>query len=57
MEKCSRETKAGKLEVPYEAKLKPVVDAIVENLETRDEVGANVAITLECKCVLDSWGG
>ncbi len=57
MEKFSRETKAGKLEGTYDAKFKPVVDAIVENFETRDEVGANVAITLEGKSVLDIWGG
>ncbi len=57
MESFSRETKAGKLEGSYDTKFKPVVDAIVENFETRDEVGANVAITLEGKTVLDIWGG
>ncbi|MBO6677316.1 serine hydrolase domain-containing protein [Parvibaculum sp.] len=57
MEKLSRETKAGALHGTYDTKFKPVVDAIVENFETRDEVGANVAITLEGKPVLDIWGG
>ncbi|MCF8470685.1 MAG: beta-lactamase family protein [Parvibaculum sp.] len=56
-EQFSRETKAGTLEGSYDPKFKPVVDAFVENFETRDEVGGNVAITLEGKTVVDIWGG
>lgn len=57
MENFSRETKAGKLEGTFDPKFKPVVDAIVENFEKHDEVGANTTITLEGKTVLDIWGG
>ena len=48
-ETLSKDTKAGKIEGSYDPKFKPVVDAFIENCETRDEVGANVAITLEGK--------
>ena len=57
MESLSKETKAGVLQGSYDAKFKPVVDAFVENFEKHDEVGANVAITLEGKTVVDLWGG
>ena len=57
MENFSYETKAGSLQGSYDAKFKPVVDAFVENFEKHDEVGANVAITLEGKTVVDLWGG
>ncbi|ABS63004.1 beta-lactamase [Parvibaculum lavamentivorans DS-1] len=56
-ETLSRDTKAGKVEGTYDAKFKPVVDAFIENCETRGEVGANVAITLEGKTIVDIWGG
>ncbi|PKQ08089.1 MAG: esterase [Alphaproteobacteria bacterium HGW-Alphaproteobacteria-11] len=56
-ETLSKDTKAGKIEGTYDPKFKPVVDAFIENCETRDEVGANVAITLEGKTVVDIWGG
>ncbi|MEQ8282203.1 MAG: serine hydrolase domain-containing protein [Parvibaculum sp.] len=56
-ETLSRDTKAGKVEGTYDPKFKSVVDAFIENCETRDEVGANVAITLEGKTVVDIWGG
>ncbi|MEX0838344.1 MAG: serine hydrolase domain-containing protein [Parvibaculum sp.] len=56
-ETLSRETRAGKVEGSFDAKFKPVVDAFIENCETRGEVGANVAITLEGKTVVDIWGG
>lgn len=57
MENFSKETKAGSLHGSYDAKFKDVADAFIENFETRDEVGANVAITLEGKTVVDIWGG
>ncbi|MDO8290899.1 MAG: serine hydrolase domain-containing protein [Parvibaculum sp.] len=55
--KFSRETKAGLLEGEYDPKFKGVVDAFVENYEKNDEVGANVALTLEGKTLVDLWGG
>ena len=56
-ETLSRETAAGKLEGSYDPKFKSVVDAFVENFERRDEVGANVVLTLEGRTVVDIWGG
>ncbi|MGV8997736.1 MAG: serine hydrolase domain-containing protein [Parvibaculaceae bacterium] len=55
--KFSRETKAGLLEGEFDPKFKGVVDAFVENYEKNDEVGANVALTLEGKTLVDLWGG
>lgn len=55
--KFSRETKAGLLEGEYDPKFKGVVDVFVENYEKNDEVGANVALTLEGKTLVDLWGG
>lgn len=55
--RVSIETKAGRIEGEYDPKFKAVYDAFVENFETRDEVGANAAITLEGKTVVDLWGG
>ena len=53
----SRETSAGKVEGICDPKFKGVAEAFVENFEKRDEVGANVCITLEGKTVVDLWGG
>lgn len=53
----SRETKAGLVEGQFDPKFKGVVEAFVENFESRDEVGANVALTLEGKTLVDLWGG
>ncbi|MES1991525.1 MAG: serine hydrolase domain-containing protein [Pseudomonadota bacterium] len=55
--KFSRETSAGLLEGEYDPKFKGVVDVFVENYEKNDEVGANVALTLEGKTLVDLWGG
>ncbi len=57
MENLSKKTKAGTLHGTYDPKFRPVVDAFVENFEKHDEVGANVAITLEGRTVVDLWGG
>jgi CubicO group peptidase (beta-lactamase class C family) len=57
LEKFSRETKAGHVEGAFDTKFKGVVDAFVENFESRDEVGASVALTLEGKTLVDLWGG
>ncbi|HEY4344922.1 MAG TPA: serine hydrolase domain-containing protein [Parvibaculum sp.] len=56
-ENVSRETRAGKIEGQYDPKFKGVYEAFIENFETRDEVGANVAITLDGETVVDLWGG
>ena len=55
--KFSLETNAGLLEGEYDPKFKGVVDAFVENYEKNDEVGANVALTLEGRTLVDLWGG
>tara|TARA_R110000868_G_scaffold81337_3_gene230273 strand:+ start:1231 stop:2454 length:1224 start_codon:yes stop_codon:yes gene_type:complete len=57
LQNFSKETKAGLIEGQYDPKFKSVVDAFVENCESRDEVGANVALTLEGKTLVDIWGG
>jgi len=57
LETLSRDTTAGRIEGRYDPRFKPVVDAFVENFETRDEVGAGVAVTLEGRTVVDLWGG
>lgn len=57
LEKFSRETKAGLVEGEIDPKFKGVAEAFVENFEKRDEVGANVAVTLEGKTLVDLWGG
>lgn len=57
LQNFSRETKAGLVEGQFDPKFKGVVEAFVENFETRDEVGANVALTLEGQTLVDLWGG
>tara|TARA_R110000824_G_scaffold118960_11_gene271810 strand:- start:19607 stop:20827 length:1221 start_codon:yes stop_codon:yes gene_type:complete len=57
LEKFSRETSAGLVEGEIDPKFKGVAEAFVENFEKRDEVGANVAVTLEGKTLVDLWGG
>ena len=56
-ERLSKDTTAGRMEGEYDPKFKGVVGAFIENFEKRDEVGANVAITLEGRAVVDLWGG
>jgi CubicO group peptidase (beta-lactamase class C family) len=53
----SIETKAGKIEGRCDEKFMGVVDAFVTNFESRGEVGASCALTLEGKTVVDLWGG
>ena len=57
LQNFSKETKAGLVEGRYDPKFKSVVDAFVENCESRDEVGANVALTLGGQTLVDIWGG
>jgi len=56
-ETFEKETAAGRIEGSFDPKFREVVDAFVENFEARDEVGANVTITLEGRTVVDLWGG
>lgn len=53
----SIETSAGLVEGICEPKFNAVRDAFVANFEKRGEVGANVALTLEGKTLVDLWGG
>ena len=53
----SESTPGGKVSGVCDEKFAGVVEAFVENLTARDEVGANVAITLEGEKVVDLWGG
>ena len=57
MQKISVSTKAGLVEGFVDARFKAVADAFVENFESRGEVGASCAITLEGKPLVDLWGG
>lgn len=50
-------TRAGTVEGFYDTKFEAVYAAFIENFESRDEVGASVAVTLEGKCLVDLWGG
>ncbi len=55
--RISIDTPAGKVEGVCDEKFARVTEAFVENFAARDEVGANVTITLEGETVVDLWGG
>ncbi len=55
--KISESTPGGTVSGVCDKKFAGVVEAFVENLTSRDEVGANVAITIEGEKVVDLWGG
>ncbi len=57
MQPISRTTKTGTIEGHADPRFAAVVDAFAENFDSRDEVGASCAITLEGKPVVDIWGG
>jgi CubicO group peptidase (beta-lactamase class C family) len=57
MKTISLTTKAGTVEGFCDTKFSGLIDAFVQNFETRGEVGASCAITLEGKTVVDLWGG
>lgn len=57
MQAVSVKTKAGMVEGTCDPKFAGVVDAFVANFETRGEVGASCALTLEGKTLVDIWGG
>jgi CubicO group peptidase (beta-lactamase class C family) len=50
-------TNAGTIEGVCDSRFSGVLDAFVTNFETRGEVGASCAITIEGRTVVDLWGG
>jgi CubicO group peptidase (beta-lactamase class C family) len=57
MNPVSRSTSRGVVQGRCDARFAGVLEAFVENFETRGEIGASVAITLEGRTVVDLWGG
>ncbi len=57
MQPISRKTKTGTISGEADPRFAAVVDAFAENFDSRDEVGASCAITLEGRPVVDIWGG
>jgi CubicO group peptidase (beta-lactamase class C family) len=57
VQKISIKTAKGRVEGEADARFAGVVDAFVENFETRGEIGASCAITVDGKPVVDIWGG
>ncbi|MEQ9146010.1 MAG: serine hydrolase domain-containing protein [Parvibaculaceae bacterium] len=55
--KISLDIPGGKVEGVCDEKFASVADAFAENFKSRDEVGANVSITIEGETVVDLWGG
>lgn len=53
----SADVTGGTVQGVCDEKFSAVAEAFVENFQSRDEVGANVAITLEGETVVDLWGG
>jgi CubicO group peptidase (beta-lactamase class C family) len=57
MESISLNTSQGVVEGQCDTRFGGLVDAFVENFETRGEVGASLALTVEGRTVVDLWGG
>jgi CubicO group peptidase (beta-lactamase class C family) len=57
MNNISVKTSGGIVEGFCDPKFSAVKDQFIENFERRGELGANVALTLDGKLVLDLWGG
>lgn len=57
MSAVSITTNAGKVEGFCDSKFAGLLDAFVTNFETRGEVGASCALTLEGRPLVDLWGG
>lgn len=57
MPELSLDLPQGHLQGSYDQRFAGVVEAFIENFRTRDEVGANVALTVEGRTVVDLWGG
>ena len=56
-QKFEAEIAGNKVTGVCDPKFSAVADAFLENLKSRDEVGANVALTIEGETVVDLWGG
>ena len=57
MQSISIKTKSGMVEGACDPKFSGLVDAFVTNFESRGEVGASCALSLEGRTVVDIWGG
>ncbi len=53
----SKNTRAGLIEGECDPAFNGVLDAFIENFETRDEVGASVCLAVKGRTVVDLWGG
>jgi CubicO group peptidase (beta-lactamase class C family) len=52
-----KQTRRGKVLGTCDSRFSGVLDAFLENFESRDELGANVCVTVEGRTVVDLWGG
>jgi len=57
MSGISVETRMGRVEGFCDPKFSEIKDRFIENFERRGELGANVALTLDGKLLVDLWGG
>jgi CubicO group peptidase (beta-lactamase class C family) len=57
MDSVSLTTSQGAVEGQCDPRFHGLVDAFVENFETRGEVGASLCVTIEGRPVVDLWGG
>lgn len=57
MDAIAIDTAGGKVQGHCDAAFRGLVDAFALNFETRGEVGASLALTMEGRTVVDLWGG
>jgi len=57
MDAVSLTTRQGSVEGQCDPRFRGLLDAFAENFETRGEVGASLAVTIEGRPVIDVWGG
>lgn len=57
MQRIERRVPNGIVEGECDERFLPVVDEFVENFDSRGEVGASCAITIDGKTLVDIWGG
>ncbi len=57
MKQIDIETSAGRVQGQLDPAFGEVLDAFVANFETRDELGASVALSVDGKPRVDLWGG
>jgi len=57
MDTVSLNTAQGAVEGQCDPKFRGLLDAFALNFETRGEVGASLAVTVEGRTVIDVWGG